>query len=260
MSAISAIDTESHPAFYHSKKRIWDFPITAPTATGGTASPSWRSKLSIYCVGGFDSLWKLWYTIFAVVSTCWLAWLAVLRHQEFKQQAFHPRFGVNWNWVFPLNLQVSCLVLLASLIFPLIYSAVSRVGHAANDGISLGRDCLHLHAMLAHLPILKVVHRSAVAGDQEATERLRSRIAARSIQSLANEQPDFESFIIREGGGGVEAVEGAVVAGSGCFGATKRQLRPFSSLIHVIIAFVLLLPVAMLEAEQIKNDAIPPGM
>ncbi len=244
------MSTESHPAFYHSKKRIWDFPITAPPPANASGEKTCRSRLNIYCVGGFDSLWKLWYAIFVITSTCWLAWLAILRHQEFKAQAFHPRFGVNWNWALPMNLQVALLVLVVSLLPLLVYSSISRMGHSANDGISLGRDCLHLHAMLAQLPCLKMAQKSA---DPEAAERLRSRIA-RSTQSL-NEPtmapPDFESFIIRDGAEGVEV--------GGCCGATRRQLRPFASLIHVIIAFALLLPVAVFEAEQIKNEAIPPG-
>lgn len=245
---MSISETESHPAFYHSKKKIWDFPITsAPSDTA--RSSSWRSKLNIYCVGGFDSLWKVWYALFTLVSTSVLFWLAVVRYQEFKSQSLHPRFGLDWNWGFPLNLQVACLVVVITLIPLMIYAAVSRVGHSANDGIILGRDCLHLHAMLAQLPCFRLAQKSA---DPEAAERLRARIA-RSTQSLndVTHSPDFESFIIQDHGDSLEHPSWCV--------ATKRQLRPFACLIHVIIAFALLLPVAVFEAEQIKNEAIPPG-
>ncbi|VDD79312.1 unnamed protein product [Mesocestoides corti] len=238
--------TDSHPAFYHSKKRIWDFPITTPPS--GSKQRTWGSRLNTYCVGGFDSLWKLWYAVFVVVSTCWLVWLAILRYQEFKMQSFHPRFGFEWNWHFPMNLQVACLVVVVSLFPVLVYSAISRVGHSANDGITLGRDCLHLHAMLAQLPCFRLAQRSA---DPEAAERLRSRIA-HSTQSLNEtpQSPDFESFIIQDRTVGFD--------NGGWWVAARRQLRPFACLIHVLIAFALLLPVSVFEAEQIKNEAIRP--
>ena len=244
---MSITEVESHPAFYHSKKRIWDFPITAPPSN--PSAHTWRPKFSRYCVGGFDSLWKMWYAIFVVLSTCLLFWLAIIRYQEFKAQSLHPRFGLDWRWGFPLNLQVACLVFTVSLFPLLIYAAISRVGHSANDGIVLGRDCLHLHAMLAQLPCFRLAQRSA---DPEAAERLRARIV-RSTQSLndAARSPDFESFIIQDK---VDAFEQ-----SGYCIATRRQLRPFACLIHVLIAFALLLPVCVLEAEQIRNEAIPPG-
>ncbi|KAH9286365.1 hypothetical protein ECG_01378 [Echinococcus granulosus] len=243
---MSISDTESHPAFYHSKKRIWDFPITLPASNSNR--PTRQTKLNAYCVCGFDSLWKLWYAVFVVLSTCLLFWLAIVRYQEFKAQSFHPRFGFDWNWSFPLNLQVACLVAVVCLFPLLIYASVSRVGHSANDGIVLGRDCLHLHAMLAQLPCFRLAQRSA---DPEAAERLRARIA-HSTQSLneATQSPDFESFIIQDR---VEALEHA-----SWYVATRRQLRPFACLIHVLIAFALLLPVCVFEAEQIKNEAIPP--
>ncbi|KAL5962348.1 hypothetical protein TSMEX_009961 [Taenia solium] len=244
---MSISDSESHPAFYHSKKRIWDFPITLPSSN--SSKPTRQTKLSAYCVGGFDSLWKLWYAVFVVLSTCLIFWLAIVRYREFKIQSFHPRFGFDWNWSFPLNLQVACLVAVVCLFPLLIYASFSRVGHSANDGIVLGRDCLHLHAMLAQLPCFRLAQRSA---DPEAAERLRARIA-RSTQSLneTTHSPDFESFIIQDR---VEALEHA-----SWYVATRRQLRPFACLIHVLIAFALLLPVCVFEAEQIKNEAMPPG-
>ncbi|VUZ51040.1 unnamed protein product, partial [Hymenolepis diminuta] len=244
---MSISEPESHPAFYHSKKRIWDFPITSAPSDLGKSS-SWRSKLNGYCIGGLDSLWKVWYAAFVIISTSVLFWLEVVRYQEFKSQSLHPRFGLDWNWGFPLNLQVSCLVIVITL-FPLMaYAAISRVGHSANDGIVLGRDCLHLHAMLAQLPCFHLAQRSA---DPEAAERLRARIA-RSTQSLneATHSPDFESFIIQDRRDALEHPSWCV--------ATRRQLRPFACLIHVIISFALLLPVAVFEAEQIRNEAIPP--
>lgn len=246
--AMSISEQEIHPAFYHSKKQIWDFPITtAPSDVGNTSS--WRSKLNAYCVGGFDSLWKVWYAAFVILSTSTLFWLAVVRYQEFKAQSLHPRFGLDWNWGFPLNLQVACLVIVISLFPLLVYATVSRVGHSANDGIVLGRDCLHLHALLAQLPCFRLAQRSA---DPEAAERLRARIA-RSAQSLneAVHSPDFESFIIQDRGDALEHTGWCV--------ATKRQLRPFACLIHALIAFAFLLPVSVFEAEQIRNEAMPPG-
>ncbi|VDM31712.1 unnamed protein product [Hydatigera taeniaeformis] len=244
---MSIPDANSHPAFYHSKKRIWDFPITVPSSHCN--KPPRQTKMNAYCVGGFDSLWKLWYAVFVVLSTCLIFWLAIVRYREFKTQSFHPRFGFDWNWSFPLNLQVACLVVVVCLFPLLIYASISRVGHSANDGIVLGRDCLHLHAMLAQLPCFRLAQRSA---DPEAAERLRARIA-RSTQSLneATHSPDFESFIIQDR---VDALEHA-----SWYVATRQQLRPFACLIHVLIAFALLLPVCVFEAEQIKNEAIPPA-
>ncbi|VDN96717.1 unnamed protein product [Rodentolepis nana] len=243
---MSISEPESHPAFYHSKKRIWDFPITS--APSGLGKSSWRSKFNIYCVGGFDSLWKVWYAAFIGISTSILFWLAIVRYQVFKSQSLHPRFGLEWNWGLPLNLQVACLVIVITLFPLMVYAAVSRVGHSANDGIVLGRDCLHLHAMLAQLPCFRLAQRSA---DPEAAERLRARIA-RSTQSLneTSHSPDFESFIIQERRDALEH--------PGWCAATRRQLRPFACLIHVIISFALLLPIAVFEAEQIRNEAMPP--
>ena len=244
---MSITEVESHPAFYYSKKRIWDLPIISPPSTSSTQT--WRTKLSLYFVGGFDGLWKLWYTVFIVLSTFLLFWLAIVRYQEFKAQSLHPRFGLDWNRGFPLNLQVACLVVAVSLFPLLIYATISRVGHSANDGVVLGRDCLHLHTMLAQLPCLRRVQRSA---DPESAERLKSRIV-KSTQSLndATHSPDFESFIIQDRSVAFEHTSWCV--------STRRQLRPFACLIHVLIAFALLLPVSVLEAEQIKNEAMPPG-
>lgn len=243
-----AVNSDSHPAFYHSKKLIWDFPITTPLSSKLNIPSSWRNRVTSCCIGNFDTLWKLWYLVFLTTSTWWLSWRAISRYLEFKVQAFHPRFGVQWDWNFPMNLQIGCLVIIVSLAPVLIYAIVSRVGHSANDGITLGRDCLHLHAMLSQAPCLQAgqADRGQQMGDPEATERLRSHLA-QSTASLNNPvEPDFESFII-------EGAEG------GCCSVTRRQLRPFAGLIHVFVAFAFLLPVTVLEAEQIRNEAIDPS-
>ncbi|KAL7062394.1 hypothetical protein AAHC03_0905 [Spirometra sp. Aus1] len=237
---------EPHPAFYHSKKRIWDFPVSPP-ALGEEAK--WRLQIKTFCLGGFDQLWKLWYTVFLFTSNCWLVWLAIRRYLEFKSQAYNPRFGEEWNYEFPLNFQIVCLVVVIGLFPLLIYSAVARVGHAANDCITLGKDCVHLHGLLARSPVLRFSQNDTETNSNGGTsnnisaDRLRSQLAHSSV-SLA--ELDFESFIISD-------------TEEGCCAFLRRQLRPFAGLIHVIIAFALFVPIAVLQAEQIKNEAIDPA-
>ncbi|VDK81024.1 unnamed protein product [Dibothriocephalus latus] len=234
--------SEPHPAFYHSKKHVWDFPITTPPFS---EEAKWRLQIKTFCFGSFDQLWKLWYAFFLFSSTCCLVWLGIRRYVEFKAQAYNPRFGEGWNYEFPLNFQIVCLVLVVGLFPLLIYAAFARVGHAANDCITLGKDCVHLHTLLAQSPVLRFspndIEPSSNGATSSSAERLRSQLPSVSLTEL-----DFESFIISD-------------TEEGCCAFLRRQLRPFAGLIHVIIAFALFVPIAVLQAEQIKNEAIDPS-
>ncbi|VDP71794.1 unnamed protein product [Echinostoma caproni] len=227
-----------HPAFYASRRQLWS---TLPGA-----KPKWiyrclrHTGLGTNC----DSLLDVWYTVFLTTSTIWLILIGMWRYRDFKAQAYDPRFGGAWNEAATLHVQLGALIL-AFAIFPImIYASVAHTGHLANDTVTLGRDLLHLQRALSTCtvaqrfwkPTNSVNHHHTLNDSQNAN---RSRNA-----SLGDDELD--TLLLKRRGGD-------------CYARTLHAVRPFSTVLFVLVVYILLFPVCVLEAEQLRNEAIDPG-
>lgn len=148
----------------------------------------------------FLKLWKLWYIIIVVVLYTFLIYHAIHRYIRFKQQAFDPRHGQDWDQG-PMNFYLAVLITSLALLPMHVYTGLFRIGNYANDGVVLGKDPDTLNDALSETGIAKAPSLSL-----------------------------WQRF--------------------------RRHFLPLAGVLHAASAFFLLMPIPVLSAEQIRNEAM----
>ncbi|CAH8494595.1 unnamed protein product [Dicrocoelium dendriticum] len=221
-----------HPAFYPSRRQLW-------TNTTGV-QPGWcsrflhRSGLGSNC-GSLHAAWAAFFTAF---STLWLVINAVSRYCAFKSQAYDPRFGSQWDETVTLNTQLIAIIIALALLPVMFYSAISRTGHLANDSILLGRDIVHLQKRLFACAYFRQLWKSAFNNSA-------GLVNVSHEEGSPHEEEALETLLVKR-------------KGHNFYASLIHTFRPYSAIIYVLIVYCLLFPVSILEAEQIRNEAIHP--
>ncbi|CAH8503380.1 unnamed protein product [Heterobilharzia americana] len=237
-------NSQLHPAFYASRKQLW------ATLSTDKLSCLWRIVQNVGIGSNCTSLGKVWYVVFVTSSISWLLIRAIWRYKDFKTQAYDPRFGNNWDEVNTLYFQLASIICSLCLFPILIYAALCTVGHSANDSIILGKDVLHLQNLLLSFPALQKLT-SNVYGNTgnrySSTVTSNGGINGISIprEHSSLEEDTLDPFILKR-------------RGEDFYEQVSNHFRPFSSILYVLITYIFLLPICIMEAEQIKNEAIDP--
>ncbi|TGZ74863.1 hypothetical protein CRM22_000717 [Opisthorchis felineus] len=226
-----------HPAFYTSRRQLW---ATLPSPKS-TCCNRWltRTGLGTNCTSLFD----VWHALFTTGTVLWLIFNAIWRYGEVKAQAYHPRFGGGWNDIFTLNVQISAMIIALSLLPVLVYATTSRTGHLANDSVILGRDVMHLHKCLSSCEPLQGVWKSSVSGS--AGNSLDRPVGQKSTRAGSFEDEELNKLILKRRRGTF-------------YRKLADKFRPFSSVLYVVIVYILLFPVCLIETEQLRHEAIHP--
>uniref|UniRef100_A0A095AZU1 Uncharacterized protein n=1 Tax=Schistosoma haematobium TaxID=6185 RepID=A0A095AZU1_SCHHA len=239
-------NSQLHPAFYASRRQLW------ATLTTGKVSCFWKCIQNYGIGSNCTSLSNIWYIIFTTSSITWLLVRAIWRYKDFKTQAYDPRFGNKWDEINTLHFQLASIILSLCLFPIMIYSALCRVGHSANDSVILGKDMLHLQNLLFSFPNLQKIisiYTENIYGNNgsrySSTALPNGNGISRSREQSSIEEEVLDSFIIKR-------------RGEDFYEQVSNHFRPFSSILYVLITYLFLLPICIMEAEQIKNEAIDP--
>ncbi|CAH8524478.1 unnamed protein product [Schistosoma bovis] len=239
-------NSQLHPAFYASRRQLW------ATLTTGKVSCFWKCIQNYGIGSNCTSLSNIWYIIFTTSSITWLLIRAIWRYKDFKTQAYDPRFGNKWDEINTLHFQLASIILSLCLFPIMIYSALCRVGHSANDSVILGKDMLHLQNLLLSFPNLQKIisiYTENIYGNNgsrySSTALPNGNGISRSREQSSIEEEVLDSFIIKR-------------RGEDFYEQVSNHFRPFSSILYVLITYLFLLPICIMEAEQIKNEAIDP--
>ncbi|KAL3308431.1 hypothetical protein Ciccas_013038, partial [Cichlidogyrus casuarinus] len=159
--------------------------------------------------------------IVTLIFDLWAFYLGIRRYIDFKVLSNDPRFGGQWDQSLPLIAQISSLIVSLGLIAVVCYTLFKPINHSANDGISLGQNINH--GIECEMSSHEKQNSSENAG-------FLSNLNLTSIQWRKNKK----SF------------------------HCKQSIKPFSGIIQLILAIVFLFPIQFLEAEEAKNEALPP--
>ncbi|KAK4469668.1 hypothetical protein MN116_007197 [Schistosoma mekongi] len=240
-------NSQLHPAFYASRRQLW------ATLSTGKVSCCWKFIQNNGIGSNCISLSSIWYLIFTISSILWLLVRAIWRYKDFKAQAYDPRFGNKWDEINTLHFQLACIIFSLCLFPIMIYSALCRVGHSANDSVILGKDMLHLQNLLLSFPTLQKIsslHTTVMNGNNgsrySSTALPNGGGITRSREQQSSLEDDaLDSFIIKK-------------RGEDFYEQITNHFKPFSAILYVLITYLFLLPICIMEAEQIKNEAIDP--
>nr|CAH8839199.1 unnamed protein product [Trichobilharzia regenti] len=248
-------ESQMHPAFYASRRQLW------ATLSTNKVSCFWRFIQNIGLGSNCTSLGNVWYVVFTTSSISWLLVRAIWRYKDFKAQAYNPRFGNNWDENNTLYFQLGSIICSLCLLPLLIYSALCRVGHSANDSVILGKDILHLQNLLLSFPALqKFTTAYSSNGYGNTSNRYHNNNnnsttipngsvcvngVTRPREHSSFEEETLDPFILKR-------------RGEDFYEQLSSHFRPFSSILYVLITYLFLLPICIMEAEQIKNEAIDP--
>ncbi|CAH8488018.1 unnamed protein product [Schistosoma turkestanicum] len=244
-------NSQLHPAFYASRRQLW------ATLSTGKVSCLWKFIQNYGIGSNCTSLSNIWYVIFTTSSITCLLVRAIWRYKNFKTQAYDPRFGNKWDEMHTLYFQLTSIILSLCLFPIMIYSALCRIGHSANDSVILGKDMLHLQNLLFSFPTLQkfttMSTNTNLYGNNNNESRYNSTVLSnvngitrsREHSSSIEEDIILDSFIIKK-------------RGEDFYEQISNHFKPFSTILYVIIIYLFLLPICIMEAEQIKNEAIDP--
>ncbi|KAL3309373.1 hypothetical protein Ciccas_012079, partial [Cichlidogyrus casuarinus] len=152
-----------------------------------------------------------------------LIYLGIRRYLDFKAKAFDPKFGGGWSH-FGMNFALGCILAAITSFSIFVFLSLIRSSNFASECIKIGRDTDYLS--LVGNGSLNVNTANHQTKNNAWTSKKSTFPACCDVRGLLWKR-------------------------------LKQNFLPASGFLHVVIALALLMPISVLEGQEISRRAAP---
>ncbi|KAA3678869.1 uncharacterized protein DEA37_0000477 [Paragonimus westermani] len=226
-----------------------------------------------------DKLWRAWHGILICALHIFLIYVGIVRYLSFKYEAFDPKFGGDWDQS-GLNFTLAMLISAIALFSLFLFVNLTRTVNYANEGVQIGRDTNNLNLLNStqswrpSIPMMTIKgngfqrpvpqmpngesedDRMSTLGEEDALPG--PNFDTWSGRSLPNQDHPYTTV------GTVRYPQSSTQTSIRTSlhllcNRLQRHMLPYSSVLHLMAAFCFILPISIMQAQQISHRALPSG-